>query len=42
MISTGVILIFVGLGIMLNDFVVERREKVFSQMNLELTELFQE
>lgn len=42
MITTGVILIMIGITIMLNDFVVERREKVFSQMNLELTELFQE
>lgn len=42
MVSTGVILIFIGITIMLNDFIVERREKVFSQMNLELTELLSE
>ena len=40
MIATGVILITIGIIIMLNDFIVERREKVFTQMNLELTELF--
>ena len=40
MITTGVLLIALGLGIILNDSIIERREKVFSQMNLELTEIF--
>lgn len=38
-IASGVILIVIGIVFMMNDFVVERREKVFSKMNLELTEL---
>lgn len=38
-IAFGVILIMIGLSFMLNDFIVARREKVFSAMNLELTEL---
>lgn len=42
LVATGVILIAVGITIMLNDFIVERREKVFSQMNLELTEILNE
>lgn len=38
-IASGVILIVIGIVFMMNDFIVERREKVFSKMNLELTEL---
>lgn len=38
-ITASVFLIVIGITIILNDFIVERREKVFSQMNLELTEL---
>ncbi|MCI6266911.1 MAG: sortase [Erysipelotrichaceae bacterium] len=35
----GVILVGIGLSFLINDFLVERRERVFSSMNLELTEL---
>lgn len=35
----GVLLIILGISFLLNDFIVERREKVFSEMNLELSEL---
>lgn len=35
----GLLFVLIGFSFLLNDFVVERREKVFSQMNLELTEL---
>lgn len=38
-VTIGVILIIIGLSFLLNDFIVERREQVFSKMNLELTEL---
>lgn len=38
-VSLGVLLVIVGLTFLLNDFIVERREKVFSTMNLELSEL---
>lgn len=35
----GTILIVIGISFLLNDFIVEKREKVFSEMNLELTKL---
>lgn len=38
-IATGVILMVVGVFLLANDYIVEKREQVFSQMNLELTEL---
>lgn len=38
-ITSGVILIIIGLCFFLKDFVYDKREKVFSTMNLELTEL---
>ena len=36
------ILIVVGISLLLNDYVVAKREKVFSATNLELTELLKE
>ena len=39
-ITIGVILIIIGISFFINDFIKEKREKVFSAMNLELTELF--
>lgn len=38
-ISYGVILIIVGISFFVRDYVYEKREKVFSKMNLELSEL---
>ena len=38
-IAYGVILIIIGISFFMKDFVADRREKVFSKMNLELTEL---
>ena len=38
-ITIGVILIIIGISFFINDFIKEKREKVFSAMNLELTEL---
>ena len=38
-ITIGVILIIIGASFLLNDFIVERRDKTFSKMNLELSEL---
>ena len=35
----GIVLIIIGLVFLTNDYVVGKREKVFSTMNLELTEL---
>lgn len=37
----GIILILVGLTFLTNDYIVEKREKTFSEMNLELTQLLQ-
>lgn len=38
-ITLGVILIIIGISFLIKDFIIEKREKVFSEMNLELTEL---
>lgn len=38
-ITIGVVLIIIGISIALKDFVADKREEVFSSMNLELTEL---
>lgn len=38
-ITMGVILIIIGISFFMKDFVADKREKVFSKMNLELTEL---
>lgn len=38
-ITMGVILIIVGISFLMKDFVTDKREQVFSAMNLELTEL---
>lgn len=38
-IASGIILILVGLFFLLGDYISEKREKVFSAMNLELSEL---
>lgn len=38
-ISIGVIFIIIGLSFLLKDYIADKREKVFSAMNLELTEL---
>ena len=38
-ITTGVVLIIIGISFFMKDFVATKREKVFSAMNLELTEL---
>lgn len=38
----SLILITIGISLLLNDYVVEKREKVFSQTNLELTRLLHE
>ena len=38
-IAIGTILIIIGITFFMKDFVADRREKVFSAMNLELTEL---
>ncbi len=38
-IFSGLVMIVIGISLLMNDFVVERREKTFSKMNLELTEL---
>ena len=38
----SLILITIGISLLLNDYVVEKREKVFSQTNLELTRLLNE
>lgn len=35
----GILLIIIGIMFLINDYVVEKREKTFSAMNLELTEL---
>lgn len=39
-IACGIIFIVIGLSFLLNDYVVAKREKAFSKMNLELSELF--
>ncbi len=36
---SGLVMIVIGISLLMNDFMVERREKTFSKMNLELTEL---
>lgn len=38
-ITMGVILIIIGISLFMKDFVADKREQVFSAMNLELTEL---
>lgn len=38
-IASGIILIMIGLFFLLGDYISEKREKVFSAMNLELSEL---
>ena len=38
-ITMGIILIIIGIAFFMKDFVAEKREKVFSTMNLELSEL---
>ena len=38
----GVIFIMLGIFVLLHDWIVEKREQVFSAMNLELTELLEE
>lgn len=38
-ITLGVLFILVGLAFLSKDFITEKREKVFSKMNLELTDL---
>lgn len=38
-ITIGVILIIIGIAFFMKDFVADKREQVFSSMNLELTEL---
>ncbi len=38
-IASGIILVIIGIFLLMNNYIVEKREKVFSQMNLELTEL---
>ena len=38
-ITMGVVLIIIGISLFLKDFIADKREKVFSSMNLELTEL---
>lgn len=38
-ITYGVVLIIIGICFFMKDFVADKREKVFSSMNLELTEL---
>ena len=41
-VACGIIFIIIGIFLLINDFIVEKREKVFSSMNLELTELLKE
>lgn len=36
-IASGVVLIFIGVALLLNNYIVEKREEVFSSMNLELS-----
>jgi LPXTG-site transpeptidase (sortase) family protein len=36
-IAFGVILVFIGVALLLNNYIVEKREEVFSSMNLELS-----
>lgn len=38
-ITYGIILVITGISFFMKDFIAEKREKVFSKMNLELTEL---
>ena len=38
-IAAGILLIVVGISLLLNDYILERREKVFSDMNLALSEI---
>lgn len=38
-ITLGMLLIIIGIILLTNNFITEKREKVFSEMNLELTEL---
>lgn len=38
-IFSGLVLVLVGCSLLFNDYVVAKREKIFSQTNLELTEL---
>ena len=38
-ITYGIILVIIGISFFTKDFIAEKREKVFSKMNLELTEL---
>lgn len=38
-ITYGIILVIIGISFFMKDFIAEKREKVFSKMNLELTEL---
>lgn len=38
-ITFSIILIIIGISLFLNNYIVDKREKTFSQMNLELTEL---
>lgn len=41
-ITLGIILVFLGIFLLANNSILDRREKVFSEMNLELTELLAE
>ena len=41
-ITLGLILVFLGIFLLANNSILDRREKVFSEMNLELTELLAE
>ena len=38
-IAAGVLLIIIGTSLLLNDYVLEKREEVFSSMNLALSEI---
>lgn len=41
-IATGVVLIIIGIALLLNNYIVDKREEVFSSMNLELSEVVPE
>lgn len=39
-VATGVILIVIGIALLLNNYIVEKREEVFSNMNIAISEEF--
>ena len=38
-VASGILLIIIGFGFLISDYVIEKREKTFTKMNVELNEL---